>query len=217
MKLFSTIAALLGTGSMMTIVIRKNNDGRLTVSTALNNENLQDEAKKHIVPFLVSGTPDELDEGYVEAIGEPMETSKGLQTSMANFEAQQKVAQANSAAAKAKKAEEDKAKNDRDKKVKDLTAKADALLKEKKYKEAKVLLSQALPLATGTAKNDIQKKIDLCKTQDAPDLFGSFDEEPEAPAAESPEASAPESESPEASPSESDEPEEVGIEFAEED
>ena len=175
--LFTTLAAILAANSMVTIVIRKNEDGNLVASTNFNNNDVTDEAKKLIAPFIVSGSPEELDNEFAEVICAPLEQSKGLQTSMQEFEAQQKVAKANSQAAKTAKQTADSLKKQNETLVKSLMDKAKALQKDKKYSEAVNLYSKALALASGTTKAEIQKEIDTCKKNDTPDLFSFGDEE----------------------------------------
>ena len=51
----------------LTIVIRKTN-GQLTVSTLPKSNGLKDEAQNHIVPLTVTGTPQELDTGFLQAV-----------------------------------------------------------------------------------------------------------------------------------------------------
>ena len=110
MNIFKTIAGILGENDDVTIVVTKSAGGRLAVSTNFRNREVTDKARDLIAPFLVSGTPDELDAEYCGIIAEPLEQSSGIQTSMANFEASKKLAQAKSQQASATKG---KAENER--------------------------------------------------------------------------------------------------------
>lgn len=71
----------------LTIVIRKTN-GQLTVSTLPKSNGLKDEAQNHIVPLTVTGTPQELDTGFLQAVTRPIQKACGLISNMAQFEAQ---------------------------------------------------------------------------------------------------------------------------------
>lgn len=71
----------------LTIVIRKTN-GQLTVSTLPKSNGLKDEAQNHIVPLTVTGTPQELDTGFLQAVTRPIQKTCGLISNMAQFEAQ---------------------------------------------------------------------------------------------------------------------------------
>lgn len=184
MNLFTTLAGILKENTDITIVVRKNSDGRIVVSTALKNNNVNDVAKNVIAPFVVSGTPEEMDAEFVNLITKPMEESTGIQTSMENFEASKKAAQAKSQAAAEKKKQEDeekkKAKAETDKAVKE----ADKLFADKKYDAAKTLYQKAAATAEGADKSRIQKQIDLCEKNAQPDIFESFDQEEETAASE---------------------------------
>lgn len=186
MNLFKTLAGLMGAGTNVTIVIQKTESGSLAVSTNFRNPSVTDDARELIAPFVVNGTPDELDAEFVNVVAEPIEKSSGLQTSMQEFEAQQKVARANSKAAKDAKTKADKEKQANEARVKKLTEQGDSLQKSKKYDEAIKVYTEALAIATGTVKSDIQKEIDRCKKQQAPDIFSAFggDETGEEPSDE---------------------------------
>lgn len=185
MNLFKSLAGILNVDSDMTIVVRKTASGNLVVSTSVKNNAVSDTAKDIIAPFVVSGTPDELDSEFVGTIAAPMEQSVGLQTSMQNFEASKKAAQAKSqAAAEAKKKEAD----EKSKALKEANAtveKAKKLEAEHKWGEAVKLYESALPNVLASEKAKIQAAIDRCKKKDQPDIFGSaFDDEPETAAEE---------------------------------
>ena len=79
----------------LTIVIRKTN-GQLTVSTLPKSNGLKDEAQNHIVPLTVTGTPQELDTGFLQAVTRPIQKTCGLISNMAQFEAQADKAAASS-------------------------------------------------------------------------------------------------------------------------
>lgn len=79
----------------LTIVIRKTN-GQLTVSTLPKSNGLKDEAQNHIVPLTVTGTPQELDTGFLQAVTRPIQKACGLISNMAQFEAQADKAAASS-------------------------------------------------------------------------------------------------------------------------
>ena len=54
-------------GVDLTLVIRKAN-GQLTVSLLPKSNGLKDEAQNHLVPLTVSGHPQELDAGFLQAV-----------------------------------------------------------------------------------------------------------------------------------------------------
>ena len=74
---FTTIHQMMTDGVDLTLVIRKAN-GQLTVSTLPKSNGLKDEAQNHIVPLTVSGLPQELDAGFLQAIARPIQKAAGL-------------------------------------------------------------------------------------------------------------------------------------------
>lgn len=87
MKIFSTLSELLSTELTATIVIR-NANGKMTVITNFTTE--KGGVCDGLAPFTLKGTPEELDEGFLDAIKAPVETVSGL---VSNIEAFQKSAQ----------------------------------------------------------------------------------------------------------------------------
>lgn len=171
MNLFVTLAGIISAGTDVTIVIRKNTDGRMVVSTAARNTEVKDSAKDIIPPFVVSGTPDELDAEFVQIITEPVSKATGLQTSMKAFEASMATA-----AAKSKAVDEEK----KTKKLNYDKAMAEGKKQEdaKNYEEAIKSYEKALENATPADAPKVKAAIDRCKKNQQPDIFAmSFDEE----------------------------------------
>ena len=182
MNLFKTLAGVLKENADITIVVRKGADDKLTASVSFRNNNVNDPARDVIAPFVVSGTPEEMDAEFAGLIAQPLEQSAGIQTSMENFEASKKAAQAKSQAAaeaKKKEAEEKKAAQG---KVDKAIAEAKKLILEKKWAEAKTVLETARSENPGVRSTDIAKMLDTCAKNETPDIF-SFgnEEEPEEP------------------------------------
>ncbi|RJV08722.1 PRTRC system protein E [Bacteroides sp. AF34-31BH] len=152
---FSTIHQMMTDGVDLTLVIRKAN-GQLTVSTLPKSNGLKDEAQNHIVPLTVSGQPQELDAGFLQAIARPIQKAAGLLTNMAQFEAQAEKAASESKAAKEVKAKETKEEKEKREKYEKHFKKAEELITAKKHSEAVTALGQARLYA----KPQDQKKID---------------------------------------------------------
>lgn len=152
---FTAINRMMTEGVDLTIVIRKAN-GQLAVSTLPKSNGLKDEARNHIVPLTVSGMPEELDAGFLQAIAQPIQRTSGLISNMAQFEAQADKAAANSKAAKEEKAKETKEEKEKREKYEKHLKKAEELIAAGNHKEAVTALGQTRLYA----KPQDQKKID---------------------------------------------------------
>lgn len=182
MNLFKTLAGIMTPNADTTIVVRKSTDGKIIVSVSYKNKDVTDPAKDIIAPFVVSGSPEEMDAEFVSLIAQPIEQSAGIQTSMANFEASKKVAQAKSQAAAEAKKKADEEKKANKAKLTKLMDEAKKLAEEKNFSKAISVYNEALALADGTERTKVQAAIDACKKKDQPDIFSSMgfeDEEPE--------------------------------------
>lgn len=132
---FTTINQMMTAGVDLTLVIRKTNSG-LAVSVLPKSNTLKDEAQHHIVPLTVSGLPEELDAGFLNAVCRPVQKATGLITNMAQFELQADKAAANSKAAKEGKAKETKEEKEKREKYEKALKTANELIAAKKHKEA---------------------------------------------------------------------------------
>ena len=173
---FTTIHQMMTDGVDLTLVIRKTN-GQLTVSTLPKSNGLKDEAQNHIVPLTVSGLPQELDAGFLQAIARPIQKAAGLISNMAQFEAQTEKAASESKAAKDAKAKETKEEKEKREKYEKHLKKAEELIAAKKHSEAVTALGQARLYA----KEQDQKKIDEMvseqkKAMNAGSLFDLMEE-----------------------------------------
>lgn len=139
---FTAIHQMMTDGVDLTLVIRKAN-GQLTVSTLPKSNGLKDEARNHIVPLTVSGLPQELDAGFLQAIARPIQKAAGLITNMAQFEAQTEKAASESKATKDAKAKESKEEKEKREKYEKHLKKAEELITAKNHKEAVTALGQA--------------------------------------------------------------------------
>ena len=139
---FTTIHQMMTEGVDLTLVIRKT-DGQLAVSTLPKSNGLKDEAQNHLVPLTVSGLPQELDAGFLQAIARPVQKAAGLISNMARFEAQAEKATAESKAAKDAKAKETKEEKEKREKYEKHLKKAEELIAAKNHKDAGIALSQA--------------------------------------------------------------------------
>jgi len=159
---FTQINQMMNQSIDITLVIRKK-EGQLMVSAMPKSNGLKDEAQNHIVPFTVTGTPEELDMGFVQAICQPVQKVTGLLTNMSNFEQQAEKAAANSKAAKELKEKEAKEVKEKKEKFDKHMKSATDFETEKKYSEALASLQQARTFATSQALKSVDEKITALK------------------------------------------------------
>ena len=155
---FTAIHQMMTESVDLTIVIRKTN-GQLTVSTLPKSNGLKDEAQNHIVPLTVTGTPQELDTGFLQAVTRPIQKTCGLISNMAQFEAQADKAAASSKAAKEAKSKETKEEREKREKYEKLMKKAEELTAARNHREAVSVLTQAKAHANAAQLKEIEEKI----------------------------------------------------------
>ena len=155
---FTAIHQMMTESVDLTIVIRKTN-GQLTVSTLPKSNGLKDEAQNHIVPLTVTGTPQELDTGFLQAVTRPIQKTCGLISNMAQFEAQADKAAASSKAAKDAKSKETKEEREKREKYEKLMKKAEELTAARNHREAVSVFTQAKAHANAAQLKEIEEKI----------------------------------------------------------
>jgi len=168
MNLFKTLSEVLGNGCTATITIAQK-DGVMTVGVLPGNSLVKDAAKNMIVPLNVSGTPVELDEGFVDAIAEPIRKTSGLLVDMATYEKAAEEAKAKSKMEEEKKSAEVLRKKEFDGYI----ALARTNLKEQKYRDALKCVESARKVSTAADKavlDALSNEINSSSGQGA--LFG---------------------------------------------
>lgn len=168
MNLFKTLSEVLGNGCTATIAIAQK-DGLMTVGVLPGNDLVKDAAKNKLVPLNVSGTPEELDAGFVDAIAEPIRQTSGLLVDMAAYEKAQEEAKAKSKMEEEKKTAEANRKKEYDGYV----ALAKTNLSEEKYRDALKCVESARKAATAGDKatlDALESEINSKSGQGA--LFG---------------------------------------------
>ncbi|WP_368339485.1 PRTRC system protein E [Parabacteroides goldsteinii] len=156
---FTQINQLMAQSVDITMVIRKSATG-MTVSVLPKSNGLKDEAQNHIVPLTLSGLPEELDAGFMNAIANPVRKVSGLLTNMAEFEKQADKAAANSKASKEQKAKETKEEKEKREKYEKHMKKAEELIAARNHKEAVTTLGQARLYATEQNRKTVDEKIE---------------------------------------------------------
>ena len=163
--MFFTQFNQLMTGSVdVTMVIRKSTTG-MTVSVLPKSNGLKDEAQNHIVPLTLSGTPEELDNGFFQTIARPVQKVSGLLANMAEFEKQADKAAKDSKAVKDMKAKETKEEKEKREKYEKLMKKAEELTAARNHREAVSVLTQAKAHANAAQLKEIEEKIKAADTE----------------------------------------------------
>lgn len=187
---FTQINTMMNQGVDITLVIRKK-EGQLMVSAMPKTNGLKDEAQNHIVPLTVTGTPEELDRGFLPTICTPIQKAAGLLANMSNFEQQADKAAANSKAAKELKDKEAKDAKEKKEKFEKLMKTAAELESTQKYGEALTNLKQARTFATSQALKSVDEKINAVRMKMSQgSLFEMQPEQPQVQQSQSPQGQA---------------------------
>lgn len=139
---FKSIVALQVAGDW-TINIAKETADRLVVSVLFYNNAIGDDARKKVPPILLKGSAEELDEGFFQAIGRPIQETSQLFTNMEQFLSEKEQARIASQMEKDNLSKRDKEKTEMQKKYEEAMKKADELEQAGKFKEAWMKVPQA--------------------------------------------------------------------------
>lgn len=156
MDFFKTIADFLQDGQQLQMAIRKSGKS-IAVSILPDNRGVKDKAVENITPLVMSGTPEDFEEGFKDAI-KPLSQAQGLVSNIKEFEENTEKAKRESEMAKKLKDEAAKQK----KEFNDLIALARKNNEEHKFKDARTVLAKAsaLPSAEKAIIDKVSKEID---------------------------------------------------------
>ncbi len=172
--MFSRFYSMLGDGDSLSINIMRKGD-QLVTSLIPKKADLKDTAKDLMKPLVISGTPEELEAGFIDAVAQPIAKATGILTNLQEFEASADKAAADSKAAKAG---EEKKKKELDAYTK-LLKQVDDFEKAKKYKAAVDLIKKAGAMSVANA-SVIKKRTDaLMEKLNTGSLFGADEPEEE--------------------------------------
>jgi len=165
---FQSIIALQVAGDWK-INIAKEQAGRLIVSVLFYNEAIGDDARKIVPPLILRGTPEELDEGFFQAVAQPVKETAQLFTNMEQFLKAKETAKVKSQMEKDTTAKAGKQKTDKQKKYEEAMKKVDELEAEGKFKEAWC----KVPSGVGHPEQleELKERRASLSAQFAPDLF----------------------------------------------
>ena len=174
MELFKRISELLDDNCTLSINVAKKGE-RLIVSVLPGNSLVKDTAAtSQIVPLNISGTGAELDEGFVDAIFEPVKRVTGLLVDMQSFEEGEEAAKQKSKMEAKKKSEEVEKK----KQYLGYVELAKTNLAESKFRDALVCIEKAREFVGNDSEN---KSLDTLKAKVDSDsgigsMFGGADD-----------------------------------------
>ena len=167
---FQAINQMITAGTDLSINIRRVNNN-LTVAVVPRRSGVKD--GERIVPLILNGTPEELDAGFLQAVGTPLQKAQGILTNLETFEKQAEQAASQSKAARSAVEKESKEVREKREKMEKLLKKAEDAMTGKRYSEALTWLKQAKVLALPDKQAEIDDKMaEVQKKASEGSLFG---------------------------------------------
>ena len=171
---FQAINQMITTGTDLSINIRRVNNN-LTVAVVPRRSGVKD--GERIVPLILNGTPEELDAGFLQAVGTPVQKAQGILTNLETFEKQAEQAVSQSKAARSAAEKESKEVREKREKMEKLIKKADDAATARRFSEAMTWLKQARVLASAEKQKEIDVKMQEVQKQSSEgSLFGMAEE-----------------------------------------
>lgn len=161
---------MITAGTDLSINIRRVNNN-LTVAVVPRRSGVKD--GERIIPLILNGTPEELDAGFLQAVGTPVQKAQGILTNLEAFEKQAEQAASQSKAARSAAEKESKEVREKREKMEKLLKKAEDAMTGKRYSEALTWLKQAKILALPDKQKEIDVKMaEVQKKASEGSLFG---------------------------------------------
>lgn len=170
MEFFNLVSENLQDGQQINMTIRKKGD-RLVASITSDTTGVKDKAVTELPPLVLSGTPQEFEEGFVEAF-KPIASTLSLMSEVKSYEAS--VEEARKKAEMAKK-EKEKAADDK-KKFTDSLNLAKKLKDEHKFKDAKAVLEKAVKSPGADSKKISELLAEISRESGEGSLFGGVED-----------------------------------------
>ena len=170
---FQSIHQMIAAGTDLSINIKRG-DNKLTVAVMPKRANLKDEAQQLMVPLILSGSPEELDAGFMQAIVTPIQNAQGILTNLETFEKQTKQVASQGKSVKSATEKESKEIREKREKMEKLLKKAEEATSGNRYSEAMTWLKQANILATPEKQKEIDAQMEeVRKKVSEGSLFGN--------------------------------------------
>ena len=151
---------MITAGTDLSINIRRVNDN-LTVAVVPRRSGVK--AGERIVPLILNGTPEELDTGFLQAVGAPVQKAQGILTNLESFEKQAEQAVSQSKTSKPTVEKESKEAREKREKMEKLLKKAEDATAGKHYSEALTWLRQAKYWHSRTNRRTLTTKWRKCR------------------------------------------------------
>jgi len=164
MNFFEGITPLLSNEQSISMAIKKNKDGTLTVSI-IPKLDVKDDAISKLKPLNATGTPEQLDTHLINMVTSPLKSTITLAQQVVNYEKHVKEVEKET---KMKEGEKKANVTKVDKLLKEI----DTCLEKKEFNKGIAKCNEALKI--GEKKAEINKKLDSLKEQQvktAPDIF----------------------------------------------
>lgn len=169
---FQSIHQMIAAGTDLSINIKRG-DNKLTVAVMPKRANLKDEAQQLMVPLILSGSPEELDAGFLQAIITPIQKAQGILTNLEAFNKQAEQVASQSKAAKSATEKESKEVREKREKMEKLLKKAEDATNGNRHSEAMMWLKQARALAVPEKQKEIDAQMEeVRKKVSEGSLFG---------------------------------------------
>jgi PRTRC genetic system protein E len=183
---FQTMFQMMSPGVDYNLTLGRT-ETKLTLLVMPKVNGLKDAAQHSLMPFTLSGTPEEIDRGFFPALQQPLQKAAGLLTNMADFEKQADKAAANSKAVKEEKSKTDAATKEKREKYDGFMKKAEEMETAGNLDGALLQLQQARIHATEKSAKTVDDKITAIKAKTAQSsLFDAPTPAPVAPVSSQP-------------------------------
>lgn len=170
MEFFKLVAENLQEGQKINMTILKKGD-KLVASLMADTTGVKDKAVTELPPMVMSGTPEEFEEGFDKAF-KPLASTFSLMAEVKSYE--DSVEEARKNTEMAKKAKEKLA--DDKKKFADSLALAKKLKDEHKFKDAKSVLEKAIKMNGADSKKVTDLLAEISRESGEGSLFGGVED-----------------------------------------
>jgi len=143
---FTQLSQMMTSGTNINLTVHSQN-GTMTVSVFPKLKGLKDEAQNHLKPIVLTGTAEELDAGFFDAVRQPVQKATGLLAGMKRFEESLAGVEAESKEKQAQKRNTDKQGQARREKYENFMSRADTQEAAGKNDNALFLLQVARKVA----------------------------------------------------------------------